>query len=456
MNRHYRTGRLAAALLWAGAVTIAQQPPQTAPTGPQLLHPMFQDHAVLQRDRPIKVYGETSPQTDVTVTLGGNSIKTRAGADGHWSATLPATTAGGPYTLTAAANGESRTASDVLVGDVFLCAGQSNMGFSQRQAQGAAEDTRTATDAEIRQLNIGTNASLVPRQTFASAVRWVVGSPETVGNFSAACYYFARELKKTANTPVGIVVAAWGGARVRNWVSEDGLRRLGLDNDDLDMLALSRTDQQAALRRWGAKWESWWKAARPQDGQPWMSEYDDSSWRTAPQALGAWASWNGSSPDGFVGQMWMRTTVTLTAEQAAKSGAALDLGSVNEEDETWVNGKDVGGILFCQSHAAPDTSRRAEGRRQRDRHQHLLQLAQLRHSRRRREPRHPLRRRHERPALEPLEVPGGSGHAYRTATALGANPRRDAGLQRHDFADRCVWLPWRSLVPGRIRHLLRT
>ena len=67
---------------------------------------------------------------------------------------------------------------------------------------------------EIRQLNIGTNASLVPRQTFASAVRWVVGSPETVGNFSAACYYFARELKKTANTPVGIVVAAWGGAQV--------------------------------------------------------------------------------------------------------------------------------------------------------------------------------------------------------------------------------------------------
>ena len=347
MNRYYRTGRLAAALLWASAVIIAQQPPQTAPAGPQLLHPMFQDHAVLQRDRPIKVYGETSPQTDVTVTLGGNSIRTRAGADGHWIATLPATTAGGPYTLTAAANGESRTASDVLVGDVFLCAGQSNMGFSQRQAQGAADDTRSATDAQIRQLTIGTNASLVPRQTFASAVRWVVGSPETVGNFSAACYYFARELKRTANTPVGIVVAAWGGARVRNWVSEDGLRRLGLDNDDLDMLALSRTDQQAALRRWGAKWESWWKTARPQDGQPWMAEYDDSSWRTAPPALGAWASWNGTSPDGFVGQMWMRTAVMLTAEQAAKSGAVLDLGSINEEDETWVNGKDVGASSFA-------------------------------------------------------------------------------------------------------------
>ena len=345
MMRCYRTGRLAALLLWAGVV-IAQQA-QQVPAGPQLLHPMFQDHAVLQRDRPIKVYGETSPRTDVTVTLGAATIKARAEADGHWSATLPAMPAGGPYTLTAAANGETQATSDVLIGDVFLCAGQSNMAFSQRQAQGAANDARTATDAQIRQFNIGTNASLTARQTFATQVRWVVGSPETVGNFSASCYYFARELKKTVNVPVGMVVAAWGGARVRDWVSEDGLRRLGLDHDDLDMLALYRTDQQAALRRWGAKWESWWKTARPNGGQPWMADYDDSKWRTAPQALGAWASWNGTSPDGFVGQMWMRTTVTLTADQSVKPGAVLDLASVNEEDETWVNGKDVGASSFA-------------------------------------------------------------------------------------------------------------
>lgn len=346
MMRYSRTGRLAAVLLWAGAV-VTQQAQQAPPAGPQLLHPMFQDHAVLQRDRPIKIHGETSPRADVTVTLGAATIKARAEADGHWSAALPAMPAGGPYTLTAAANGETQAASDVLIGDVFLCAGQSNMAFSQRQAQGAANDARTATDAQIRQLNIGTYASLTARQTFATQVRWVVGSPETVGNFSAACYYFARELKKTVNVPVGMVVAAWGGARVRDWVSEDGLRRLGLDHDDLDMLALYRTDQQAALRRWGAKWESWWKTARPNGGQPWMADYDDSKWRIAPQALGAWASWNGTSPDGFVGQMWMRTTVTLTADQSVQPGAVLDLGSVNEEDETWVNGKDVGASSFA-------------------------------------------------------------------------------------------------------------
>lgn len=352
---------VAVMLLSVGAIAQQQpspgfQPPQPAPAGPQLLHPMFQDHAVLQRDRPIKVYGETAPAAAVTVMLGSASARARAGSDGRWSAALPAMAAGGPYTLTATANGETRTASDVFVGDVFFCAGQSNMAFGQRQAQGAADDALTATDGQIRQLTIPNHANPTPRQTFAHTVRWVVGSPQTVGNFSASCYYFVRELKKTVNVPVGMVVAAWGGARVRNWVSESGLRRLGLDNDDLGMLELSRSDQQAALRRWGAKWESWWAAARPRDGRPWMPDYDDAPWRTAPTALGAWAMWNGTSPDGFVGQMWMRTTVTLTAEQAAKPGAVLDLGTVNEEDETWINGKDVGGSSFAsrtQHHVRP-------------------------------------------------------------------------------------------------------
>jgi sialate O-acetylesterase len=283
----------------------------------------------------------------VAVTLGSARVQARAGLDGRWRAVLPAMPAGGPYTLAATAGGETKTAGDVLIGDVFFCAGQSNMAFAQRQAQGAADDARTATDGTIRQLNISTTASLTPRQTFATAVRWVVGTPETVGSFSAACYYFARELKKTVNVPIGMVVAAWGGARVRNWVSEGGLRRAALDTDDLDMLALSRTGQQAALRRWGAKWEAWWTSALPNAGRPWMPDYADTSWKIAPPALGAWAMWNGTSPDGFVGQLWLRTTVTLTAEQAAKPGAVLDLSTVNEEDETWINGKDVGGSSFA-------------------------------------------------------------------------------------------------------------
>src|SRR3954467_15280852 len=134
MTRVSFLSALACGVALASAVSLAQRGAAAPPaTGPQLLHPMFHDHAVLQRDRPIAVYGETTPAAAVTVSLGDVSAQGRAGSDGQWRATLPAMAAGGPYTLTATANGETRSASDVLVGDVFLCAGQSNMAFAQRQ-----------------------------------------------------------------------------------------------------------------------------------------------------------------------------------------------------------------------------------------------------------------------------------------------------------------------------------
>jgi sialate O-acetylesterase len=343
---YWKQGLALVTLLLSTRGAIAQR--QGGPASPRVLHAMFQDHGVLQRDQPIKIYGDTTPGAEVAVTLGTASSRTRAGSDGRWSVTLPAMAAGGPYSLTATAHGETATASDVLVGDVFFCSGQSNMAFSQRQADGAAEDARAATDAQIRQLTVAPNASLTPVHTLATGARWVVGSPETVGGFSAACYYFARELKKTANAPIGIVAAAYGGARLRTFMSETALRTQGAETSDLDLLDAYRMDRPAAIRQWGAKWEAWWIATHPTDGKPWLPDYDDRSWTTAPSALGPWALWNGgTNPDGFIGQMWMRNTVALTAEQAAKADAALDLGTVSQEDDTWVNGTYIGATSFA-------------------------------------------------------------------------------------------------------------
>jgi sialate O-acetylesterase len=340
---------VACGIALASATSLAQRDGAAPPAaGPQLLHPMFQDHAVLQRDRPILVYGATTPGAVVTVSLGSGGAEARAGLDGQWRATLPAMAAGGPYTLAATSNGETRRASDVLVGDVFFCSGQSNMAFAQRQAEGAAADAGAATDAQIRHLTVPADTSVTPRQTFARSVRWVVAAPDTVGSFSAACYYFGRELKKTVNVPIGLVNASYGGARLRTFMSDAALRATGIDNDALDLLDLYRTDPAAATRRWGAQWEAAWEKGRPQDGRPWQPAYDGTSWKTAPAALGAWALWNGTNPDGFIGQVWMRTDVTLTADQAAKVDASLDLGSVNQEDETWLNGSYLGASSFAR------------------------------------------------------------------------------------------------------------
>lgn len=311
-----------------------------------LLHPMFADHAVVQRDRPIPVYGRAKPGADVSVNLGSATVTARADRDGRWRTALPALPASGPYVLTVTGDGESQSVNDVLVGDVFLCTGQSNMQLSVRRAANAEAEIAAATDNQVRELAVDRVASPVEMEAFSSPVSWKVESPQTAGDFSASCFYFARELRKHVKTPIGLITAAWGGTRVRGWVSHPTLKRLGYFNDDLDMLALYQRDPAAASRRWDAAWESWWRANGK--GEPWRE--DVASWPLAPAALGAWGEWPGLASAegtaeagvGFVGQMWLSTKVRLTAAQAAQS-ATLALGRANEEEKSWINGVGVGG-----------------------------------------------------------------------------------------------------------------
>jgi sialate O-acetylesterase len=318
-----------------------------SPAGAQsLLHPMFADHAVLQQGRPIPVYGQARPGAEISVQLGEARVTARASASGQWSASLPALAAGGPYTLQVNGAGESQQVRDVLVGDVFLCTGQSNMQLSVRRAANAEAEIAAATDGEIRELAIDRVASPTQLTSFSTPVSWKVASPQTAGDFSASCFYFARELRKHVKVPIGLVTAAWGGTRDRGWVSAPTLRALGPYSDDLDMLALYQRDPAAASRRWDAAWENWWRGHA--NDQPWKA--DTSSWPVAPQELGPWSNWTGLTlPDGsaepgvgFVGQLWLSTHVTLTAAQAAQS-ASLELGRANEEEKSWVNGQGVGG-----------------------------------------------------------------------------------------------------------------
>jgi len=326
--------------------------------GASLLHPMFADHAVLQRGQPIHVYGQASSGTEIRVELGNQSATARAASDGQWSATLPAMIEGGPYVLKASGGGESQQVNDVLVGDVFLCTGQSNMQLSVRRAANPDFEIAAATDGAVRELAIDRVASPVQLASFSTPVSWKVESPQTAGDFSASCFYFAQQLRKHVKVPVGLVTAAWGGTRDRGWVSAPTLRGLGPYTDDLDMLSLYQRDPAAASRRWDTAWENAWRAHSKD--QPWKA--DTSSWPVAPQGLGAWSSWPGLTlPDGsaepgvgFVGQLWLSTHVVLTKAQAAQA-VSLELGRANEEEKSWVNGQGVGGSSQQPnaSHALP-------------------------------------------------------------------------------------------------------
>ncbi|HEY5810320.1 MAG TPA: sialate O-acetylesterase [Povalibacter sp.] len=326
-----------------GVVAATLLAPQLS-AAPALLNAMFQDHAVLQRDKPIAVWGSAAPGESVTLTLADRSVTTRSDSAGHWAATLPAMSAGGPYELKASTNsGAKQTASDVLIGDVYLCSGQSNMGMSVSRSANSYNDMANAANDSIRLMNIGLAINNAPQRDFASPVKWLPTTSESVGEFSATCFYFARELQKSVRVPLGLINSSWGGSKIEAWMSDVALRASGGDPAKLDVLKLYNADPAAGGARWGAIWESWWHSQSQTRGiaDPWLAKANDSQWQKAPAGLGHWEKWGVPALESYTGMMWYRTSVTLTAQQA-KQKAALAIGQVDEVDQTWVNGKPVG------------------------------------------------------------------------------------------------------------------
>ncbi|HTV78155.1 MAG TPA: sialate O-acetylesterase [Steroidobacteraceae bacterium] len=317
----------------------------TQADGSPLLHALFQDHAVLQRDQPIVVFGDGAAHETVTVSLASARARTQADATGHWSVTLPAMPAGGPFVLRAeGSSGARQDAADVLVGDVFLCSGQSNMELPVLRAGDSANEISNSANDSIRMLTVPHATSPTPLSDLPDPVTWQTAGPATVPDWSAACFYFGRELQKSIRVPIGLVHSSWGGSNIRPWMSAAALRAVGGYGTALQLLALYATDQTAAQQRFADQWQAWWRARSgdPPGGEPWHvgSSATDPGWHALP-ALDDWRTWRGAGLEDFTGLVWYRTRFTLTAAQAA-GAAALQLGPINQVDETWINGHAVG------------------------------------------------------------------------------------------------------------------
>jgi sialate O-acetylesterase len=190
-----------------------------------LLDALFVEHAVLQRDRPIDVSGRAQPGDEVSVTLAGASASGRADDAGRWAVRLPAQVAGGPHALTARAGTRTQSVNDVLIGDVWLCSGQSNMEWPVRSTHDAYNEAALSANPRIRHVTIPRVTSAAARTGFDSALEWKVAGPGNTEHFSAVCYYFVRELQKSVDVPHGIINASWGGSRIEPWMSDAALRQ---------------------------------------------------------------------------------------------------------------------------------------------------------------------------------------------------------------------------------------
>jgi sialate O-acetylesterase len=184
---------------------------------------ILSDHMVIQRDRPVHVWGMAAPGETVEVSFRGDRRSTAAGELGRWSLYLSPGAAGGPFTMTitgkaASAGGAPQTLSlrDILVGDVWVASGQSNMEFMMHQAATADQDLPHADIPDVRLLVVNKAASLYPKDDIDTD-GWAASTPETAKNFSAVAWYFAREIGSQEHVPVGVIDSTWGGTPGEAW-----------------------------------------------------------------------------------------------------------------------------------------------------------------------------------------------------------------------------------------------
>jgi sialate O-acetylesterase len=302
-----------------------------------LLNPVFQDHAVLQRDMPIRVWGTAAPGAAIAAVIGNASADAQADASGRWSAELPAMTAGGPYTLTVRTPaGASQTLSDILIGDVYLCSGQSNMAMGVMGAVDAGPDIQVSTNDSIRLMTVANVTKPAPQSALPIPVQWTAAAPKSVVSFSATCYFFGRDLQKSVHVPLGLIQSAWPGANITAFMSAEALHKTGGNDARLDALKLYANDPATGMKRWGEVIEAWWHGKL--GTVPWTDPSVSANWPLAPRDLGVWTEWKLPEFGHLIGHVWFRTSVTLTASQAEQA-EKLSLGTLTEEDQTWINGR---------------------------------------------------------------------------------------------------------------------
>lgn len=235
------------------------------------LHALFTDGAVLQRDLPVPVWGTANDGEKVTVSIAGQTA-TATAKDGRWSVKLKPLAAGGPHTMTVEGTNKIEV-KDVLVGEVWLCSGQSNMSFGLNSADNASEVIPKSANANIRLFQVPGKAEMEPQSEVKA--QWKVCDPKTVPGFSAVGYFFGRDLQKALNVPIGLINSSVGGTPAQAWTSQPALASLPAGKIYLDAYTASmknveklEADYVKATEAWKVKAEEARAAGHPTPRPP--------------------------------------------------------------------------------------------------------------------------------------------------------------------------------------------
>lgn len=300
------------------------------------------DHMVLQRDKPIRVWGFAKPAEMIHISFAGNGYNAKADARGTWHTNLSALKAGGPYQMIL--TGENTvTLNDILIGDVWICSGQSNMEFPLSIANNANEEVKKANYTNIRLYNVDKGIALTPRKE--SWGNWAVCNSESVKNFPAVGYFFARDVQQKINIPIGLINASWGGTVIESWISKEGLANEATFGDKAKQVATFDTvsynkEHRHLHREWVKNFNN--QDAGIADGKyTWAyNKLNTMDWKlirlpTIWEFTGYSDLWE---MDGIV---WFRKKINLT-QADIDTDATLNLGNIQNADMAFANGIMVG------------------------------------------------------------------------------------------------------------------
>ncbi|WP_259016910.1 sialate O-acetylesterase [Emticicia fluvialis] len=301
---------------------------------------------VLQQLSKVKVWGWGAPAEKVSVTFNGQVYDTTTGADGKWITIIATPKAGGPYEMKIKGENELLV-TNILVGEVWLCSGQSNMVLPLERVKEKYADVIAATNnPQIHHFFIPTRFDFnAPLDDFQSG-RWETATPENILRFSATAYFFAKDIFEKYNVPVGLINASVGGTPVDAWISEDGLREfpgsLALLNQVKDSSYVNRIRRQenAVSREW------YTRLRRNDEGMngpvKWFeADFDASEWKT----MSLPDFWDNQGLQNTNGVVWFRKEIEVPASMAGKA-ARFFMGRIVDSDSAYVNGRFVGTIGY--------------------------------------------------------------------------------------------------------------
>lgn len=235
---------------------------------------------VLQRELENPIWGTAHPGDTIEISIAGKTVSTRANKDGNWRTKIAALPAGGPHTLRVSGKNEVQI-KDVLVGEVWMCSGQSNMAWTVNNSNRAEVEIASANFPEIRMITVQKNGTQIPQNNIEG--EWTVCSPKTVGDFSAVGYFYGRRLHTALEVPIGLINNAWGGSSAEAWVPRDTLEADGSYHDMLNywdkrIAEFDQEKHQAYIQ----KYEQWIAKGRLAPRMRAPSSLDDPRGRKRP------------------------------------------------------------------------------------------------------------------------------------------------------------------------------